>query len=95
MIFEWDPTKAWQNVRKHKVSFEEAATVFLDPLATTFDDPDHSKAEHRYITIGWSNQQRVLFVAHADRGVARIRIITARQATRREKHDYSEIRPRS
>jgi hypothetical protein len=92
MIFEWDATKARNNLRKHKVSFEEGATIFLDSLAITFDAPDHSKGERRYITIGWSNQQRVLFVAHAERGIDRIRIITARQATRREKHDYSEIR---
>ena len=92
MIFEWDAAKARHNLHKHKVSFQEAATVFLDPLAITFDDPDHSKGERRYITIGWSNRERVLFVAHADRGIGQIRIITARQATRREKHDYSEIR---
>ena len=92
MIYEWDAAKARQNLRTHQVSFEEAATVFLDPLAITFDDPDHSQNEYRFITIGWSNQQRVLFVAHADRGVDRIRIISARQATRRESHDYSEIK---
>ena len=92
MVYEWDNAKARRNYRKHRVAFEEAATVFLDPLAITFDDPDHSEREHRFITIGWSNQRRVLFVAHAERGVDRIRIITARHATPREKHDYAEIK---
>jgi uncharacterized DUF497 family protein len=92
MIYEWDAAKARRNFRAHQVSFEEAATVFLDPLAITFDDPEHSLDEYRSITIGWSNQQRVLFVAHAERGVDRIRIISARQATRRESHDYAEIK---
>jgi len=92
MIYEWDAAKARQNHRKHRVTFEDAATVFLDPLAITFDDPDHSEREHRFITIGWSSQGHVLFVAHAERGIDRIRIITARHATPREKHDYAEIR---
>ena len=92
MNYEWDAAKARYNIGKHKVTFEEAATVFLDPLAITFDDPDHSLSERRFITIGWSSQRRVLFVAHAERGIDRIRIITARKATRREQHDYSEIR---
>ena len=56
MIYEWDAAKARRNLRTHQVSFEEAATVFLDPLAITFDDPDHSHDEYRFITIGWSNQ---------------------------------------
>ena len=69
MIYEWDPAKAAANERKHGVSFDEAKTVFLDPLAETFDDPDHSADERRFITIGMSTQQRLLFIAHADRGV--------------------------
>ncbi|HEX5052819.1 MAG TPA: BrnT family toxin [Planctomycetota bacterium] len=67
MIFEWDPAKAAKNNRKHKVTFAEAATVFLDALAVTFDDPDHSEAERRFITIGHSIRNRLLFVAHTDR----------------------------
>ena len=66
MIYEWDPIKAAQNERKHRVSFEEAITVFVDPLATTFDDPDHSTGERRFVTIGTTTNQRLLFVAHAD-----------------------------
>jgi uncharacterized DUF497 family protein len=89
VIFEWDPKKANQNYRKHKVSFEEASTVFSNPLATTFDDPDHSAAESRFITIGHSSSARLLFIAHADRQ-DRIRIISARKATRRETHEYEE-----
>jgi uncharacterized DUF497 family protein len=89
MRYEWDPAKASRNERKHRVSFVEAATVFSDPLATTFDDPDHSSDEDRFITIGHSTAGRLLFVAHADRG-AGIRIISARKATRKETHDYEE-----
>jgi uncharacterized protein len=64
---EWDSRKARQNRRKHRVSFEEAATVFGDPLALTFADPDHSDAEQRFITVGMSSAKRVLIVAHRDR----------------------------
>jgi uncharacterized DUF497 family protein len=87
--YEWDPRKAAQNLRKHRVSFVEAATVFADPLAVTFDDPDHSSDERRFITIGYSSTDRLLFVAHADRG-AGIRIISARKATRKEAKDHEE-----
>ncbi len=89
MRYEWDPAKAARNERKHRVSFVEAATVFADPLAVTFDDPDHSSDEDRFITIGHSTAGRLLFGAHADRG-AGIRIISARKATRRETHDFEE-----
>ena len=67
MTYEWDPVKAAANVKKHRVTFEEAASVFLDPSALTFWDPDHSDEEDREITIGRSARQRVLFVAHAAR----------------------------
>lgn len=77
------------NVKKHRVSFEEAASVFLDPSALTFWDPDHSDEEDREITIGRSGQQRVLFVAHAARE-DRVRIISARQATRQERKQYEQ-----
>jgi uncharacterized protein len=87
--FEWDPRKAAQNRRKHEVSFQEAASVFADPLALTFDDPDHSLTEQRCITVGMSSAGRVLIVAHADRG-ENIRIVSARKTTRRERRHYEE-----
>jgi uncharacterized DUF497 family protein len=89
MEFEWDPSKAAENVRKHKVSFNEAATVFGDFLGTTASDPDHSAGEHRYITVGLSNRGRLLMVAHVERR-ERIRIISARTLTRSEKRAYEE-----
>ncbi len=89
MIYEWDPEKAKKNLRKHRLSFEEAATVFLDPLAMTYPDPDHSEAEEREITIGHSGKQRVVFVSHCPRG-ERTRIIGARKATRKERGQYEE-----
>jgi uncharacterized DUF497 family protein len=88
VIYEWDPRKAKENLRKHGVSFEEAATVFLDPLALTFFDPDHSE-EDREITIGFSNVHRVVFVSHCQRG-NRIRLISARKAARKERTQYEE-----
>jgi uncharacterized protein len=87
--FAWDPAKAQRNLRKHRVSFPEATTVFGDPLAITFADPDHSLAEERFITVGLSGAGRVLVVAHTDRSEM-IRIISARAATRRERKDYEE-----
>ncbi|MDO9347681.1 MAG: BrnT family toxin [Anaerolineales bacterium] len=89
MNFEWDPRKAEINLRKHGVSFTEAGTVFGDDLAITVPDPDHSKNEDRYITIGWSNRRRLLIIAHTDRG-ERIRIISARELTRSERKTYEE-----
>ena len=88
MIYEWDPGKAARNRRKHGVSFAEAASVFLDRMALTFDDPDHSDEEAREITIGASTKQRVLFVSHCMRG-DRIRIISARRAQQREIKQYA------
>ena len=89
VIYEWDPAKAARNRRKHGVSFAEAASVFLDPMALTFDDPDHSNEEPREITIGASSKQRVLFVSHCMRE-KRIRIISARRAQQREIKQYAE-----
>lgn len=89
MIYEWDTGKASANLRKHDVSFEDAATVFLDPLAMTFPDPDHSGGEKREITIGHSARHRVVFLSHCQRG-SRIRIISARKATRGERKQYEE-----
>ena len=81
MDFEWDAEKAAGNVKKHGVSFEEAASVFGDPMAITFSDPDHSIDEHRFLTFGYSYKGRLLVVAHTGR-LHRIRIISARKATR-------------
>jgi hypothetical protein len=89
VTYEWDPAKAAANARKHRVSFEEAASVFLDPEALTFLDPDHSEDEERAITIGRSAEQQVLFVAHTERE-DRTRIISARRATQREQRQYEE-----
>jgi uncharacterized protein len=87
--FEWDPRKATTNRQKHGVSFHEAATVFGDPLAITYNDPDHSSSEQRFITMGMSNTGRLLMIAHADRG-DNIRIISARSATPRERSHYEQ-----
>jgi uncharacterized DUF497 family protein len=87
--FEWDPGKARRNRRKHRVSFQEAATVFGDPLAVTYLDPDHSISEQRFITIGMSTAGRVLSVAHSDRD-DNMRIVSARKTTLRERKQYEE-----
>lgn len=87
--FEWDPDKAVRNLQKHGVSFEEASTVFDDDLFISFLDEEHWSTEERYITVGVSNQNRLLMVAHTERGV-RMRIISARSATRSEERYYEE-----
>lgn len=89
MHFEWDPAKARQNLQKHGVSFEEASSVFYDPLAVTGVDPDHSEGEERLITFGMSSQGRLLVVSQTERGEA-IRIISARVATQSERRIYEE-----
>jgi uncharacterized protein len=89
MEFDWDPNKAASNLRRHNVSFGEAATVFSDPLSTTVSDPDHALDEDRSITIGLSHRGRLLMVAHTERG-DRIRIISARELTRTERAQYEE-----
>jgi uncharacterized DUF497 family protein len=89
MNFEWDPKKATANVKKHGVTFQEAATIFGDPLAITFDDPDHSMSESRYITFGLSLQKRLIVVSHTERG-DRTRIINARLMDRKERRIYEE-----
>ena len=92
MIYEWDPKKADENLKRHKISFDEATSVFTDPFALTFDDPEHSLGEQRYITIGTSSTRRILFLSHADRGEDHVRIISARSATPTEAHAYQESR---
>ena len=89
MEFEWDPDKSAVNETKHGVTFLEAATVFGDPLAITFIDPDHSVDEQRYLTFGLSRLDRLLIVSHTDRE-GRNRIISARGMTRREVKIYEE-----
>jgi uncharacterized protein len=84
---EWDPEKAEKNLAKHGVSFDEASTVFGDPLAVTIDDPDHSHDEQRYLTTGFSQHHRLILVAHSERE-GRFRIISARDVTASERTHY-------
>jgi len=92
--FEWDAAKAITSAEAHGVTFEEALTVFADPLARIFADPDHSADEVREIIIGRSTQARLIVVAFTDRA-DRIRIISARETTARERRDYEENTPKS
>ena len=89
MAYEWDQQKAQRNYRKHGVAFDEAASVFLDPMALTYSDPDHSEDEEREITIGISGGGRVLFVSHCERPGG-VRLISARRATRKEIRQYEQ-----
>ncbi len=89
MRYEWDPLKAADNQAKHGISFEEAATVFRDPLSQTGQDPDHSLGEERFVTFGLSTRGRLLAVAHTEHGDT-IRIISARLATADERTIYEE-----
>jgi uncharacterized protein len=89
MEFEWAPAKAAANLRKHKVSFDEAVTVLADFFSITAPDPDHSVDELRYITVGRSSQKRLIMVAHTERR-GTIRIISARRLTRTERRAYEE-----
>jgi uncharacterized protein len=89
LLFEGDPKKARLNLKRHEVSFDEASTAFRDPLSRTIDDPLHSQEEERKVLIGNSQQGRLLVVVHTERG-DRIRIISARPATKRERLDYEE-----
>ena len=94
MEFEWDREKAERNARKHRVSFEEAVTVFYDSLATTFPDPDHSTGETRLITFGYSAHDQLFVVSHVERdGI--VRIISARKATAKERKRYEAQNPRT
>lgn len=87
LIFEWDEKKAYKNIKKHGVSFEEAATVFGDSFSITIYDPLHSKDEDRFVILGMSDKNRLLVVVHTDRN-DRIRIISARKATKKERKQY-------
>ncbi len=88
MDFEWDEAKHRQNVRKHRIGFAEASTVFGDPLAVTIADPDHSQGERRFLSLGNSANRRLLVVCYVERADETIRIISARGASRRERNDY-------
>ena len=89
MQFEWDDNKAASNLSKHEVSFEEAKTVFDDPLYVDFYDPDRSEDEERYLIVGESNRGRLLIVSYTERGNS-IRLISAREVTRSEREAYEE-----
>jgi uncharacterized DUF497 family protein len=88
--FEWDANKATLNLNRHEVSFDEATTVFDDPLARIFDDLDHSLEEHREIIVGHSVNDRLLLICFSERTADVIRIVSARPLTRRERKDYEE-----
>jgi uncharacterized DUF497 family protein len=92
VIYEWDEAKARANLQKHGVSFTEATTIFLDPLATTYGDPAHSRGEMRLLTFGHSAEGRILLLSHLEIADDHIRIISARRATKREIHGYQEER---
>ena len=87
--FEWDAAKARANLRKHRVSFEEASSAFADPLSLTIPDPDHSAGEERFLLLGRSATGQLLVIAHVERDDD-IRLISARRATRGERHVYQE-----
>ena len=88
-VFDWDVRKAASNVRLHGITFQEASTVFGDPLAITVADPDHSGEESRFVDLGMSDRGRIIVVSYTERGEI-IRIISARNATRRERQTYEE-----
>jgi len=89
MEFEWDPKKVAENVKKHGVTFQEAATIFGDPLTITFPDPDHSAGENRFITFGLSLQRRLIVASHTER-IGKTRSINARLMDRKERKIYEE-----
>jgi uncharacterized DUF497 family protein len=92
MKFTWDPKKASENIKKHKITFDEAVSVFHDPLAKITDDPDHSIDEERFLLIGHSSRENLLIVVHVYKEeVETIRIVSARKATKKEKRDFEEI----
>lgn len=89
--FEWDEGKTKTNLRKHRVGFDEATTVFTDPFSVTIHDPDHSEEEHRYVDIGSSDRGRVLVVVYTERS-STIRIVSCRKASLSERTLYEEGR---
>ena len=93
LTFEWDPRKDATNRKKHDVGFDEALTVFADPLGRIVEDPRHSSGEVRLTLLGLSVRSRLLAVMFTERGDDRVRIFSARRATRHERHDYEEASP--
>ena len=91
--FEWDDRKARTNLAKHAVSFGEATTVFADDRSLTIPDPEHSKVEERFIVLGRSHQRRLLVVVYTERG-DKVRLISARRASRNEREQYEAIDPK-
>jgi uncharacterized DUF497 family protein len=89
LTFEWDDEKAKGNLKKHRVSFEEAKTVYNDPFLWTFPDPDHSEGEQRWVSVGYSSRGRLLVIIHTERE-GNIRLISCRKATTRERRAYEE-----
>jgi uncharacterized DUF497 family protein len=87
--FTWDPKKAASNLEKHGVSFEEASTAFGDPLSITVHDPDHSEDEPRFVLVGLTFQGKLVVVVHVELEDS-IRIVSAREATPRERKDYEQ-----
>ena len=87
MRFEWDRAKASSNIKKHRVSFDEAMTVFYDPLSATFNDPDHSVGEQRLLTVGYSFRGRLLVISYTELEAV-VRIISARRATAKERRRH-------
>ncbi len=90
MKFEWDTEKATTNIKKHKISFDEASTVFSNTLAHIFDDEEHTAEEHREIIIGRSITNRLLLICFTEKAEDIVRIFSARLATKRERQDYEE-----
>ena len=90
MKFEWNNNNATENLKKHGVSFNEVSTMFSDPLAITYADPEHSIEEYCYLTFGHSAMNQLIVVAHADRD-DKIRLISAREMTQRERKDYEQF----
>lgn len=89
MRFEWDDGKATANVRKHRVAFQEASTIFIDPFFLVFADPDHSEDEERFIIVGESTERRLLVVSYIESGEL-VRLIRARMATHSERESYEK-----
>ena len=87
--FEWDPLKSLQNIKKHGVSFREGMTAFADKLSYTISDPEHFFGEYRFLLLGYSSSDNLLVIAHTERG-DRIRIISARRATKQEHEQYKQ-----
>ena len=90
MEFEWDPKKATKNEKKHSISFSEATTVLSDPLELTISDPDHSSGEFRFLSIGKSKLENLLVVSYTESQHNKIRIISAKKATRQEQRHYEQ-----